>query len=562
VIVYFEHSAKIERYWRSQSGSEADDLRSCFGGFPKIVVVIDSIEQWSPLILSSLIYTLWGITENYGTNTVPSNSERIPFIVVLGVSTTEDLLSRMIEPDALRLLSVSRHHLEPSHKLYQQLAEEILIERSPILFDCCVLNKLLNHYQLNDYSVARFKDQIRYLFMSYFINTKASQYAAYFMNLRERRLDDAERESHFYRWWFDAECPFVESVLQHTDFNEGDPAELWKECLDDAFAVYQRYRDALRVFKMITDTLGLSWSRTQIIAKLQDTELLLKYLLARVGAVDSVIKIHRDDRAQFPPKISSFDECHEIYKILERNTKAFDADFARKAKMEYKQITDKRDGKEADSSTTATVKVNKRMSSAARKKQQKQQLMAKTNRTLYGEGRTNLFKLMQSFIEKHLKPMNQLPLHHIFVYSKEAEFSADMFPPNAGQIRKRFKSSEAFMIAQGGDRDTLETEDLGNIYEFYAGCDSMYVNLHDAYVTFKHRMEGVEEEEEEENGKEEEDHNGNRNRKGAERSNHEVEKEKLTQIRFRMSIDDLRFCGFLKATNRKKEALMKMAELF
>ena len=54
----------------------------------------------------------------------------------------------------------------------------------PILFDCCISYKLPNRYQFIDYSVARFKDQIRYLFMSCFMNTKASQYAAYFMYLR------------------------------------------------------------------------------------------------------------------------------------------------------------------------------------------------------------------------------------------------------------------------------------------------------------------------------------------------------------------------------------------
>ena len=199
----------------------AVDLESCFGGFSKIMVKIESVEQWSPLILSSLVYALHGITDNYRHITARHGVNHIPFMLVLGVSTTEDLLSRMVEPDALRLLSVSRHYFEPSHKLYQRLAEGILIESSSILFDCCILNKLLNRHQFTYYSVARFNDEICYLFMN------ASQYASSSMYLRSRRDDDGQQKEHqFYRWWFGAERKFIESALEQTELNEGDPSEL------------------------------------------------------------------------------------------------------------------------------------------------------------------------------------------------------------------------------------------------------------------------------------------------------------------------------------------------
>ena len=187
--------------------------------------------------------------------------------------------------------------------------------------------------------------------------------------------------------------------------------------------------------------------------------------------------------------------------------------------------------------------------------------------------------------------MVELPLHSIFVYSKVDEFCVDMFPPNAGQIRKRFKNSDAFLVAQNSDTKKAvapDPEAMSCIYSFYADMESLYVNLYDAYVSFKQGFVGFEIEDairEVERRRDQAKFNGKSKSKKKKRSDKEEmeeeeedemdtdeeiealilqldpQKEKMTQIEFRMSIDDLRFCGFLKATNRKKEALMKMAEL-
>ena len=113
---------------------------------------------------------------------------------------------------------------------------------------------------------------------------------------------------------------------------------------------------------------------------------------------------------------------------------------------------------------------------------------------------------------------------------------------------------------------------------------SHYINLHDAYISFKEKFVGSDDEEimeqkpkkkiakktkkkkkkkkkKNRHSKQEmsTDDENSENEKG---ENHKVsEREKRNHIQFRMSVDDLKFCGFIKTTNRKKEALMKMAEL-
>ncbi len=88
----------------------------------KVIIIIDSIEQWSTKILTLLIHTL-------------HNNNNKEFILIIGVSTDQYLIQQMIQPNALKLLAKSKYYFESSNNLYLKLAEEILNEKSPILFN-------------------------------------------------------------------------------------------------------------------------------------------------------------------------------------------------------------------------------------------------------------------------------------------------------------------------------------------------------------------------------------------------------------------------------------------
>ena len=147
-----------------------------------------------------------------------------------------------------------------------------------------------------------------------------------------------------------------------------------------------------------------------------------------------------------------------------------------------------------------------------------------------------------------------------------------MFPPTNHQIRCRF--NKIF----DGNADDIEQEAMCAMYGVY---DSMglYMNLFDAYKMFKAVYTADDDEDYGENDKMEIDEEASTNNKKKKNSKHEIstddesesesesvhrnmsEKEKQNQIEFRMSIDDLRFCGFVKVTNRKEQSLMKTADL-
>merc|ERR1712129_105965 len=115
---------------------------------------------------------------------------------------------------------------------------------------------------------------------------------------------------------------------------------------------------------------------------------LYKQLMARVGAEDSKYKIASDDRKKYPERIENFEHCHQIYKILERDTASFDVEFAELASNEFIKIT-----QQLNAVPVAVSKPEKQTKRRQNAKQQrnalKKQLTKQTKRGLYGEGRQN-----------------------------------------------------------------------------------------------------------------------------------------------------------------------------
>ena len=96
----------------------------------------------------------------------------------------------------------------------------------------------------------------------------------------------------------------------------------------------------------------------------------------------------------------------------------------------------------------------------------------------------------------------------------------------------------------------MENEAMSKLYHIRDRAEQ-YVNLYDAYCLFKDDYR------ENDSQSDNENENANKNKS----SNDKNEREKDLQCRFRMSLDDLRFCGLIKTTNRKKDHIIKLDEL-
>merc|ERR1712129_555118 len=158
-------------------------------------------------------------------------------------------------------------------------------------------------------------------------------------------------------------------------------------------------------------------------------------------------------------------------------------------------------------------------------------------------GRQSLFSLLVLFVREHLKPMSELPMSAVFVYSDARAFAEDMFPPTAGKMRSRFLNANSFLkdratalgvssVSSVGDENEIEVEEeaMGCIYDVYSDCSAMYVNLHDAYVAFKARFDGSDdEEEEEEEVKEKEKKKKVKKKKTKKRKGRKSRKEEMSE---------------------------------
>merc|ERR1712129_475897 len=238
----------------------------------------------------------------------------------------------------------------------------------------------------------------------------------------------------------------------------------------------------------------------------------------------------------YSERIDNFEDCHQIYKILERDTATFDVEFVELASNEFIKIT-----QQLNAVPVAVSKPEKQTKRRQNAKQQrnalKKQLTKQTKRGLYGEGRKNLFKLLTKFIEKHLKPMHELPMHQVFVYSDADKFCLDMFPFTNRQIRKRYEDHLPYF----GNASDVDPESMSSMYSVY-DCMGLYVNLFDAYEAFKGRFTQFDDEDydvkakkkksKKKKGKKEEMSTDDDDDESGEKI--VTHKEKMNQIEFRM----------------------------
>ena len=113
---YFRFGDKISRIYPNS--------KSCLNDLPKLIIIIDCIESWSPIMISCLIHSLHTMHENFQmflqsqTQTqIEIAIDNLPFILIMGVATSKRLLSLSIDCQASKLISTKFFQFEPSNKV-------------------------------------------------------------------------------------------------------------------------------------------------------------------------------------------------------------------------------------------------------------------------------------------------------------------------------------------------------------------------------------------------------------------------------------------------------------
>eukprot|EP01084_Bolivina_argentea_P016299 30517_1 len=302
------------------------------------------------------------------------------------------------------------------------------------------------------------------------------------------------------------------------------------------------YQTALHIFQMIIEQLGFHWNTIETVRNLQNPDLMYKHLLSIFGISHPLISIKEEDKKNFPSKIVNFNEFYQIYQILELHTKSIDPLISSKASQLHNDIKQKLQPQNNKVNKVQPVPITK-LHSKQQRSLLKQQLTLKTNKSAYTDARRQLLNLIYKFIHVHLKPMDQLQYKETFVYSNDKQFCNHMLPPNNQKLRDIIGKP---CYPNVNISTNIEAEPISCLYQIYTECSNKYMNLHDAYNAFKQIYQ-------------------NKNDLDAHEDNEDNDllqlREKQTQIQFRMSVEDLIFCGRLQTAATKPHHLIKTHEM-
>lgn len=120
---------------------------------------------------------------------------------------------------------------------------------------------------MNDYSIARFKDQIRFLYMRYFTRIRSSQISIYFM-FKLQNNDGLWAE--YEKWITNEDIEYIAKLIGNENILKTNLKMKVFEYLNYSFTVYEKYHQTLNCIKNITDLLKIPWTRTDIISNLQN----------------------------------------------------------------------------------------------------------------------------------------------------------------------------------------------------------------------------------------------------------------------------------------------------
>ena len=142
---------------------------------------------------------------------------------------------------------------------------------------------------------------------------------------------------------------------------------------------------------------------------------------------------------------------------------------------------------------------SKKLNARQRRTALKRLQSSKTKGSVFSRGRQRLFALLRDFVSEFLKPMRDLPLCELFVFSDATAFEEHVFPPTMHKRRARFLGATQFLKERADKlevREEVEEEAMCRMFAVFSECDDIYLNLHDAYVSFKARFDASDDDEE------------------------------------------------------------------
>ncbi|KAK6335960.1 hypothetical protein TWF730_003334 [Orbilia blumenaviensis] len=501
----------------------------------KVVVAVQDTEAFDPAVLVELI----SILHQY----LP----KIPFILLLGIATSEDIFYEKLPHSTIRLLRGSRFDIQRFEESMEQLFEEaVLSPRSILKLGPRVADIVFERQKDHTRSVTGFVMALKYAYMSHF-----------YANALSVVLGAVGSEEEMNTILSDAHCDAIRNLPSFKPFIEAKiPSFPW------------RARDLLTSNKALKSAVFTATKECQ------------RYTTNLAEAITLFRKLQRIVSPQQAGEIPTYELYSRILWGEFTTRPAF-----RDAMLTTKKINAEKFHTLLTAISTLPSELSSTLLESASKLQELQSQKAAKGSTLVSEfalpdshrttvksGRVRLDELksgmtsqdteyhklvastvqsLETYFKERFKPYTNLFLHEIFFYDLKSPHSQVFGAKPRPSVERALSRPGDYLGCEccGGGVDGEEGGIGGSqpytaiLYQLYLESPAL-IGIYDLWTAFRMVCMGDRGGDQDEDGNADDD---------------EDEEEKELQAQFYRALAELRFLGFVKYSKKKTDHLVKLA---
>ncbi|KAK6540929.1 hypothetical protein TWF694_008313 [Orbilia ellipsospora] len=490
----------------------------------KVVIAVQDTEAFDPAVLVELISILYQY--------VP----KIPFILLLGIATSEEIFYEKLPHSTIRLLRGERFDVQRFEESMEQVFEEaVLSSQSVLKLGPRVADLIFERQKDHTRSVGGFVMSLKYAYMSHF-----------YANALSIILGFVDDESSLTEILSDAHCEAIRNLPSFKNLVESMiPTFPWRarDLLNSATslktAVLSAARECKRYSSGLTEAINLFRKLQSIVSPKHASEIPTYELYSRILWGEFTTRPAFRDAILTTKKTSSEKFLLLLTTLAELPSELSSSLAEAAAKVETLQSEKSKKGGlitefALPESHRTTVK-----SGRVRLDELKSGMTSQD--TEYNKIVTTTVQTLEKYFKDRFKSYTNLFLHEIFFYDLKSPHSQVFAPKPRPSIERALSRPGDYLGCEccSGDLEGIEGVQpyAAILYQLYLESPAL-IGIYDLWSAFRVVSLGE---------------------KADEEADEESEEEKELQAQFYRALGELRFLGFLKYSKKKTDHLVKLA---
>ncbi|KAF3165355.1 hypothetical protein EYR41_008561 [Orbilia oligospora] len=495
----------------------------------KVVVAVQDTEAFDPAVLVELI----SILHQY----LP----KIPFILLLGIATSEDIFYEKLPHSTIRLLRGDRFDVQRFEESMEQVFEEaVLSSQSVLKLGPRVADVIFERQKDHTRSVSSFVMALKYAYMSHF-----------YANALSVILGSIDSEESLNTILSDAHCEAIRNLPSFKPFVEtkilGFPwraRELLTSNKALKSAVFAASKEFQRYSTNLAEAINLFRKLQSIVSPQQANEIPTYELYSRILWGEFTTRPAFRDAMLTTKKISS-----EKFLTLLTTLSELPSELSEKLSIAADKVQELQSEKAAKGSSLVSEFVlpdsHRTTVKSGRVRLDEQKSKMTSQDTEYQKLVTSTVQDLETYFKNKFKPYTNIFLHEIFFY--------DLKSPHSQVFAAKPRPSVERALSRPGDYLGCECCGGGNdddgagiggsqpysaiLYQLYLESPAL-IGVYDLWSAFRMVCLGD---------------------KADQEADDDDEEEKELQAQFYRALAELRYLGFVKYSKKKTDHLVKLA---